>query len=162
MVYWRYSTAADLAATRAKAAEDEAERLELDARTIDQVAPGEQQPESDHFFKAEGGESGLAKGRHWRHASGWFSYDLTDRKSEARALRLTYSKGDAGRKFDILINGQLLAEVRLDDKAPRDLYTVDYAIPPALVAGAGGKLVVKFVARKGSMAGGLYGLRLLK
>ncbi len=162
MVYWPYSTAADLAATRAKAAEDEAERLELDARTIDQVAPGEQQPESDHFFKAEGGESGLAKGRHWRHASGWFSYDLTDRKSEARALRLTYSKGDAGRKFDILINGQLLAEVTLDDKAPRDIYTVDYAIPPALAAGAGGKLVLKFVARKGSMAGGLYGLRLLK
>ena len=162
MIYWPYSTAADLAATRAKAAEDEAARLELDARTIDQVAPGEQQPESDHFFKAEGGESGLAKGRHWRHATSWFSYDLTDKKSEAKALRLTYSKGDAGRKFDILINGQLLAEVTLDDKAPRDIYTVDYAIPSALVAAAGGKLVVKFVARKGSMAGGLYGLRLLK
>lgn len=162
MVYWPYSTAADLAATRAKAAEDEAARLELDARTIDQVAPGEQQPESDHFFKADGGESGLAKGRHWRHATNWFSYDLTDKKSEARALRLTYSKGDAGRRFDILINGQLLAEVKLDAKAPQELYTVDYPIPPALVAAAGGKLVVKFVARNGSVAGGLYGLRLLR
>ncbi|MEV4779491.1 glycoside hydrolase family 127 protein [Burkholderia sp. LMU1-1-1.1] len=162
MVYWPYSTAADLAATRAKAAEDEAARLELDARTIDQVAPGEQQPESDHFFKAEGGESGLAKGRHWRHATNWFSYDLTDKKSEARALRLTYSKGDAGRRFDILINGQLLAEVKLDATAPQELYTVDYPIPPALVAAAGGKLVVKFVARNGSVAGGLYGLRLLR
>ncbi len=162
MVYWPYSTAADLAATRAKAAEDEAARLELDARTIDQVAPGEQQPESDHFFKAEGGESGLAKGRRWRHATNWFSYDLTDKKSEARALRLTYSKGDAGRRFDILINGQLLAEVKLDAAAPQQLYTVDYPIPPALVAAAGGKLVVKFVARSGSVAGGLYGLRLLR
>ncbi|USX17342.1 glycoside hydrolase family 127 protein [Oxalobacteraceae bacterium OTU3CAMAD1] len=162
MVYWPYSTAADLAATRAKAAEDEKARLELDARTIDQVAPGEQQPESDHFFKAEGGESGLAKGRHWRHATNWFSYDLTDKKSEARALRLTYSKGDAGRRFDILINGQLLAEVKLDATAPQELYAVDYPIPPALVAAAGGKLVVKFVARSGSVAGGLYGLRLLR
>jgi DUF1680 family protein len=162
MIYWPYSTAADLAATRAKAAEDEAARLELDARTIDQVAPGEQQPESDHFFKAEGGESGLAKGRHWRHATSWFSYDLTDKKSEAKALRLTYSKGDAGRKFDILINGQRLAAVTLDGKAAQDLYTVDYPIPPALVAAAGGKLVVKFVARDGSVAGGLYGLRLLR
>ena len=162
MVYWPYSTAADLAATRAKAAEDEAARLELDARTIDQVAPGEQQPESDHFFKAEGGESGLAKGRHSRHATSWFSYDLADKKSEARALRLTYSKGDAGRKFDILINGQPLAAVTLDGKAEQDLYTVDYPIPPALVAAAGGKLVVKFAARDGSVAGGLYGLRLLR
>lgn len=162
MVYWPYSTAADLAATRAKAAEDEAARLELDARTIDQVAPGEQQPESDHFFKADGGESGLAKGRRWRHATSWFSYDLTDKKSEARALRLTYSKGDAGRRFDILINGQLLAEVKLDAKAPEEIYSVDYPIPPALVAAARGKLVVKFVGRDGSVAGGLYGLRLLR
>jgi hypothetical protein len=162
MVYWPYSTAADLAATRAKAAEDEKARLELDARTIDQVAPGEQQPESDHFFKAEGGESGLAKGRRWRHAKSWFSYDLTDKKSEARTLLLTYSKADAGRRFDILINGQLLAEVKLDATAPQELYTVDYPVPPALVAAAGGKLVVKFVARNGSAAGGLYGLRLLR
>nr|WP_315393663.1 glycoside hydrolase family 127 protein [uncultured Duganella sp.] len=162
MVYWPYSTAADLAATRAKAAEEEKARLELDARTIDQVAPGEQQPESDHFFKADGGASGLAKGRRWRHATGWFSYDLNDKKSEARLLRLTYAQGDAGRRFDILINDQLLAAVTLDDKAPQELYTIDYPIPPALVAAAGGKLVVKFVARGGSVAGGLYGLRLLR
>jgi hypothetical protein len=57
----------------------------LDALTIDQVAPGEQQPESDHFFKAEGADAGVNKGKHWRHATGWFSYDLTDKKSEARA-----------------------------------------------------------------------------
>jgi DUF1680 family protein len=162
MLYWPYSTAADLAATRAKAADDEAARLALDARTIDKVAPGEQQPESDHFFKADGGELGVAKGRHWRHATGWFSYDLTDKKSEARTLQLTYAKGDAGRRFDIFINGQLLAKVTLDDTSRADIYTVDYAIPPALVAAAGGKLVVKFAAAKGSVAGGLYGLRLLR
>jgi DUF1680 family protein len=162
MLYWPYSTAADLVATRAKAAEDEEARLELDARTIDKVAPGEQQPESDHFFKAEGGELGVAKGRHWRHATGWFSYDLNDKKSEARVLRLTYSKGDAGRRLDIFINGQLLANVALNDRSAPDLYTVDYAIPPAMVAAARGKMVVKFVAGKDSVAGGLYGLRLLR
>jgi hypothetical protein len=131
----------------------------LDALTIDQVAPGEQQPESDHFFKAEGADAGVNKGKHWRHATGWFSYDLTD-KSPKRALRLTYSKADAGRRFDILINGQLLAEVRLDAAAPQELYTRDYAIPAG--AAVAGKLVVKFVARENSVAGGLYGLRLLR
>jgi hypothetical protein len=56
--------AGELAAMQAPgtAARDEAERLALDARTIDQVAPGEQQPESDHFFKAEGGDAGINKG----------------------------------------------------------------------------------------------------
>ena len=126
------------------------------------MAPGEQQPESYHFFKAEGGETGINQGKHWRHATGWFSYDLNDKKLEARVLRLTYSKGDAGRQFDIVVNGQLLAQVTLDDKASEALYPVDYPLPPALVAAAKGKLTVKFVARSGSVAGGLYGLRLLR
>lgn len=160
VVYWPYSTPANLASMQAKAALDEAQRLALDAQTIDQVAPGEQQPESDHFFKGEGADAGVNKGRHWRHANGWFSYDLTDKKAEARTLRLTYSTLDAGRRFDIFINGQPLAEVTLDATAPQEIYTKDYAIPPAMAAG--GKLTVKFVARQGSTAGGLYGLRLLR
>ena len=158
VVYWPYSTPGDLASKRAKAAEDEAERLALDARTIDQVAPGEQQPESDHFFKADGAAAGINKGKRWRHASNWFSYDLTDKKGEAQALRLTYSTLDAGRRFDILVNDKLLAEVTLASTAPKELYTRDYPLP----AGLGAKLVVKFVARGGSIAGGLYGLRLLR
>jgi DUF1680 family protein len=160
VVYWPYATPAGLAERRAKAAADEKERLALDAQTIDQVAPGEQQPESDHFFKAEGADAGVNKGKHWRHARGWFSYELTDKHGEARTLRLTYSKADAGRRFDILINEQLLAEVRLDAAAPGELYTRDYAIPAG--AAVAGKLVVKFVARENSVAGGLYGLRLLR
>lgn len=160
MVYWPYSTPGDLNKRREQAARDEADRLALDARTIDQVAPGEQQPESDHFFKAEGADAGINKGKHWRHAINWFSYELTDRKGEARSLRLTYSKLDAGRRFDIFVNDSLLAEVRLDDSAPQELYTRDYPIPAG--AAVAGKLVVKFVARDGSVAGGLYGLRLLR
>jgi hypothetical protein len=160
VVYWPYSTPANLASMQARAAQDEAERLALDAQTIDQVAPGEQQPESDHFFKGEGADAGISKGRHWRHASGWFSYELTDKKAEARTLRLTYSTLDAGRHFDIFINDRLLAEVALDGAAPQEIYTRDYAIPAAMLGG--GKLVVKFVARQGSRAGGLYGLRLLR
>jgi DUF1680 family protein len=160
VVYWPYSTPGDLAERRAKAAADEKERLALDARTIDQVAPGEQQPESDHFFKAEGADAGINKGKHWRHATSWFSYDLTDKKGEARTLRLTYSKLDAGRRFDILVNDKLLAEVRLDASAPQEIYTRDYPIPAGTAQA--GKLIVKFVARDGSVAGGLYGLRLLR
>jgi hypothetical protein len=160
VVYWPYSTPADLNQRREQAARDEKERLALDAQTIDQVAPGEQQPESDHFFKAEGADAGINKGKHWRHATGWFSYDLSDKKGEARTLRLTYSKLDAGRRFDILINDKLLAEVRLDASAPQELYARDYPIPAS--AELAGKLVVKFVARDGSVAGGLYGLRLLR
>jgi len=50
--------------------------------------------------------------------------------------------------------------VRLDASAPQELYSRDYPVPPGTATA--GKLVVKFVARDGSVAGGLYGLRLLR
>ncbi|MRV74364.1 glycosyl hydrolase [Duganella sp. FT92W] len=158
MLYWQHTTPANLALMREATAKAEAERLALDARTIDQVAPGEQQPESDHFFKGEGADAGVNKGRHWRHATGWFSYELNDREQRARVLRLAFSPGDAGRKFDIVVNGQLLQTVELAGGQGDAVYTRDFTLP----VGLGTNISVKFVAQPGSIAGGLYGLRLLK
>ena len=161
-MYWQHSTPAGLAQLQAANAAREAERLALDARTIDQVAPGEQQPESDHFFKGEGSEAGINNGRHWRHAAKWFSYELNDPKHEAKALRLSFAKADAGRQFDILVNGRLLSSLTLKRDAEEEIYTMDIPIPDAMRRDAQGKLSVRFVARPGSVAGGLYGLRLLR
>jgi hypothetical protein len=161
VVYWPQSTPGDFARLRAETAAREAERLALDARTIDQVAPGEQQPESDHFFKGEGAEAGVNGGRHWRHASKWFSYQLSDPKGEARALRLTFARTDGGRRFDIVVNGERIAEVELPMDEAQEFYTRDYGLPASL-SQEGGRLEVKFIARGGSVAGGLYGLKLLR
>jgi hypothetical protein len=163
MVYWARSTPAQQSLLRVELAKAEEARLALDAITIDQVAPGEQQPESDHGFKGEGAESGIAPAGRWRHAKQWFSYDLNDPKAEARALRLSFAKGDAGRRFDLVVNGQLIAEVELGKPdTPDEIYTREFPLPAELVRAAGGKLNVKFVAKPGSIAGGLYGLRLLR
>lgn len=161
-MYWQHSTPANFERIRAENAANEAERLALDARTVDQVAPGQQQPESDHFFKGEGIDAGVNGGRHWRHAKKWFSYELKDPKGEARLLRLTFSRADAGRRFDIEINGVLLAEVTLAKDAAQEFYTVDYALPATIVQAKPSTLSVRFVARPGSVAGGLYGLRLMR
>lgn len=161
-MYWQHATPGSLKELQARNAAREADRIALDAITIDRVAPGEQQPESDHFFKGEGSESGINNGRHWRHASKWFSYELNDPKGEARVLRLTFAKADAGRRFDVLVNGKMLVEVTLDANAKEDIYSVDYPIPEAMRQAAKGKLSVRFEARPGSVAGGLYGLRLLR
>lgn len=159
MLYWQHTTPAGLAGMRARTAAAEAERLALDARTIDQVAPGEQQPESDHFFKGEGADAGLNGDRRWRHASGWFSYELTDRAGAARLLRLTFASADAGRKFDVLLNGRLLQPVTIE-RRDEAFYHLDLPLPAD--AARAGRLEVKFVAHPGSVAGGLYGLRLLR
>ncbi|KAB8058459.1 glycosyl hydrolase [Janthinobacterium sp. FT14W] len=162
MLYWPVSTPASLAQLQETTRQAEAQRLALDARTIDQVAPGQQQPESDHFFQAEGGENGINKGSHWRHATGWFSYVLSDPQGAAKTLRLTLSTLDAGRVFDVQVNGTTVQTIAVAADAPQELHAVDVALPPELVKAAGGKLVVKFVAGKDSVAGGLYGLRLLR
>jgi DUF1680 family protein len=162
MMYWQQSTPSQLEQMVAANAARESERLALDAQTIDQVAPGEQQPESDHFFKGEGADAGVNKGRHWRHATGWFSYELTDRKQEAKTLRLWFARADKGREFDILINGRLLEQVKLAGDAAEDVYSRDFAIPAGMAANVNGKLVITLRAHPGSVAGGLYGLRLLR
>jgi hypothetical protein len=128
-----------------------------DLLTIDQVAPGEQQPESDHQFNGEASETGLHEGRHWRHARGWFRYVLNNPRGEAKRLRLTLYGGDAARSYDIVVNGALVATV--EGSAPAaGFYERDVPLP-ALPAGP---VDVKFVAHAGSLAGGLYGLRLLR
>lgn len=161
-MYWQHATPANFERMRAENAEREADRLALDARTIDQVAPGEQQPESDHFFRGEGIEAGVNGGRHWRHATKWFSYELKDPTGDAKLLRLTFAKADAGRRFDIEVNGVLVAEVALAGEVKPEFYTVDYPLPDAILQAKPQALSVRFVAKPGSIAGGLYGLRLLR
>jgi hypothetical protein len=161
-MYWQHATPANFERMRAENAAREADRLALDALTVDQVAPGEQQPESDHFFKGEGIEAGVNGGRHWRHAKKWFSYELADPKGEARLLRLTFARADSGRRFDIEINGVLLAEVTLAKDTAQEFYTVDYPLPASILQAKPQTLSVRFVAKPGSIAGGLFGLRLLR
>jgi hypothetical protein len=161
-MYLPQSTPGEYAKMKLALAAEESERLVLNKQTIDQVAPGEQQPESDHGFAGEGADAGLNGKRHWRHATGWFSYRLNDKKHEAKLLRLTFARADAGRRFDILVDGQRIAEVTLPAGETQEFYTRDYALPPELVKASNGKLEVKFVAKEGSIAGGLYGLRLLR
>jgi DUF1680 family protein len=162
MIYWPYSTPENLVKLQEATAKKEAEKLKLDAITIDQVAPGEQQPESDHFFKAEGADTGLNKGMRWRHATKWMSYELTDKKLEAKTLRLSFSTMDAGRQFDLFVNGKLIEHITLTANASQEIYSRDFVIPESVSKNSKGKLIVKLVARSNSIAGGLYELRLLR
>lgn len=159
-IYLPYASAADVEKARAKAAADEQQRIELYARTIDQITPGEQQPESDHFYKGEQSETGIYNGRHWRHTRAWFSYELNDKKHEAKILQITYAGVDAGRRFEILLNNVVIAKVK-SVASDQDFFTVDYPIPARLVEKSKGKYTLKFVAAEGSIAGGIYGVRLL-
>jgi DUF1680 family protein len=162
MIYWPMSSRQQLQDMQQKTALEDAARLALAKRTIDQINPGQQQPESDHFLKFGNSEMGIHQGRHWRHASDWFSYLMNDPQQKAVALQLTFFAGDAGRSFEVLVNGKKIADIILQPQSNDSFYTMDYEIPAAVLAlHKDGKHEVKFVAKPGSIAGGLYYVRLL-
>ncbi|WP_288131359.1 glycoside hydrolase family 127 protein [Microbulbifer sp.] len=162
-IYWPYSTPQELAKKQRIIEEEDRARLALAQQTIDKVAPGEQQPEADHFFAGAATEAGIHRGRHWRHSSDWFSYQLKDPNKEAETLRITYYGQDNGRHFWILANNVEIAQVKLEGNRGDDFYSVDYPVPATVLKQAdNGVIELKFVAGKDSVAGGIYGVRLMR
>lgn len=161
IIYWQTVNESGLKAMQEKLIKEEEAKAKLKALTVDQIFPGEQQPESDHFIEMENSQTGLHKDRHWRTAKGWFSYKLNNKEQQPVSLRLTYFGRDNNRNFKILVNDELIATINLNGNKGDDFYEVDYVIPDRLIK-ASSTLLVKFVAEKGSETAGIYGLRLIK
>lgn len=159
-VYWPQLSESDFSSFVEQAQAEAASAEKLRNITVDTVSPGQQQPEVEHNFKGEGTRAGVNNGHHWRDATGWFSYALNNKGARAKTLRLTYFSGDIDRQFSILVNGERLAAVSLPAKAgAQDFYTVDYALTETMQKQP--TLTVRFDANSGSVAGGIYGIRLL-
>ncbi|AKQ47387.1 acetyl-CoA carboxylase [Rufibacter radiotolerans] len=162
-IYFPVTSPEGLEARKAALKEKETAKLALEAQTIDQVAPGEQQPESDHGFAGEQTETGVFKDRHWRHARGWFSYTLKNKGPGPRRLRLMYYGKDKDRHFTISVNGQVLATEKLAGTGGDKFMEVDYEIPAAVLEKAkGGELKLEFKALPNSTTAGIYYVRLLR
>lgn len=155
ILYWHVTGKAGLATIQRDITEKEKAKLALEAITLDQVAPGEQQPEVDHNFKSEQSETGLFNEYHWRNASGWFQYELKNKA--AKKLRITYHGKEKNAGFDIYMNDQLLQTVTLDGSGGDGFIDIDYPVP----ASAGNKLLVKFVAKNGQKTARIFNVRLL-
>ena len=162
-VYWQIMTPTKLRQRAAEQRAREAEAAALEARTVDWVQPGEQQPEVEHDFAGEGTTVGVYQDRHWRHAEGWFGYTLTDPEGEGEKLMLTYSGADRGnRRFRIEVNGRTIATESLTGDADRAFYSREYPLPADIRRGESGELIIRFRAEPGSLAGGIYAVRLVR
>lgn len=159
-IYWPYISSEKVSKDVLALKEKEAALLALDAQTVDVVTPGEQQPESDHHLQGEQTETGIHMDRHWRHAAAWFSYDLKNKSGQGKKLQLTLFGGDSNRNFDVYINQILVATMKLTGERGGVFYEQIIPLPDALTSSP--SLTVKFVAHAGSLAGGIYGVRLLK
>ncbi len=106
MVYWPVLSEDQWKERLAKQEMEEKARIALEMITADKVTCGEQQPESDHFFKMENSMNGDHNGRHWRAArrDGWFSYVMNTRGNEVKYLRITCT-GREGSEGMVTMNG---------------------------------------------------------
>lgn len=165
MMYWMALTPVQYNNYMDSIAHAEKEKLELEKRTVDFVAPGEQQPEVDHQMQSERSRKGNAHNQAFREAagSGYFSYSLATNKETNLALRVRYWGAESGNKsFDIYIDGQKLITENLQDKWNRpDMVDVEYAIPASMLTGKD-YVSVKFQASGTNTAGPVYYIRLVK
>ncbi|HEY0868119.1 MAG TPA: beta-L-arabinofuranosidase domain-containing protein [Fimbriimonas sp.] len=143
----------------------EEQRLkELEARTTDVLRVGEMQPERDHNFTGEKVETGEHGGRKWRHAidGGWFSFEMKiDPAAEHELLCSYWGSDGGGRAFEILVDGARIAEKTLSAEHPGRFFEEAYALPLELTKGKN-RVTVRFQAKPGNIAGGLYGCRVVK
>lgn len=162
-VYFQSFTPDGWVARQAELRAAEARRKAFEARIVDDVKPGEQQSEVDHAFKGLRSRSGGSSPK-WRDAGdgGWFEYTVKVSPELPMELELTYWGSDDGeREFDLFADNARFATERLVACKPNELYEKLYAVPLELTRGKS-QIVLRFQARVGNTAGGVFGVRLLK
>lgn len=164
MMYWLALTNSGYKAYTDSLANIEKEKLALEKRTIDQVAAGEQQPETDHAMQVEKSGKGNNLNEFFREArdGGYFSYDLATKTKTGLSLLVRYWGAEwGGRKFDISIDDEKLITEDNTNKWNQSAFKeVVYSIPDSMIKGKT-HVRVKFQALPGNTAGAVYHLRLV-
>ena len=165
MMYWLALSNSGYKAYTDSLANIEKEKLALENRTIDQVATGEQQPETDHALQLEKSNKGNNLNEFFRDArdGGYFSYDLATKSETDLRLMVRYWGAEWGnRKFDIYIDNEKLVSEDNTNKWNLSMFKdVVYPIPDSMVKGKT-HVLVKFQSLPGSTAGAVYYIRLVR
>ena len=149
----RYGIYFRLADFRTELPENEEDKYTV----IDSLPVGNDQYEFSHNLQSENSTSGSFNGLIYRDAlsDGWFSYDMAVDNTVTNYIKVKYFSGDVGRRFKIFVDGEVLADVTLENPYPNNFYDVYYEIPQEMI-GDKDKITVKFQAETGSFAGGIF------
>jgi len=141
------------------------ERRQREARRIDLVHIGDGASEKAHDLRGERTSSGSISAGRWRHAVnwGWFSYRLKVEPQSANTVLVTFWGSDYGKRtFNILVEGQEIAQQTLCQIAPGRLFQMEYPIPKKLTQGKQSAVVRFQAASPQDIAGGIFGLATLR
>ena len=164
-MYWRLmgeEEVRDFAAMRAKEAE-------YAKRAVDCAVPNDRDSENSHRMTVDNscqGENVYGETFGWRgtnRGSGFFAYRLAVGDGEgARTLVARYRVCETGpRQFDVQVEGKTIFTENLVNSGKRGFFFREMPIPSELTAGKK-DVEVRFVPKKGNIAGGLFGLWLVK
>ncbi len=165
MMYWLALTNSGYKTYLDSLSNIEKEKLALDKRTIDWVATGEQQPETDHALQQEKSRAGNNRNEFYREAAdgGYFSYDFATNSETNLSLLVRYWGAEwGGRKFNIYIDDEKL--VTEDNTGRWNLSAfqdIIYSIPDSMVDGKS-NVRIRFEALHGNTAGAVYEVRILR
>ena len=166
MIYWLALSENNYKGYLADLAKAEEERQALEARTIDKVQPGEQQPETDHKMETDRSQTGNTNDVFWRDARDghYFSYLMQTAGRTDLQLRLKFwGVGEwKTHEFDIFIDDQLLTSINNTGKYRISQFKYEtFDIPAEMLQGKS-QVRVKFVAKPGKQIGEIYGVRLIR
>ena len=169
--YWYQQTEENF--KNSSMAADENAAAALAERTLDFVAPGEQQSEAGHEVKySSESTTGNYNGEAYRdaRANGYIQYTLYNKKGvkDSLAVMLRFTTADKGRKGTLSVDGTKIADITVASSvkdAENGFYNVEYAIPAALAVDNDGnakeKFVVRLTASSSTLIPGLYYMRLM-
>jgi DUF1680 family protein len=166
MIYWLALSEQSYKGYLDGLAKAEQERQALEARTVDKVQPGEQQPETDHQMETDQSQVGNSNDVFYRDARDghYFSYLMQTGGQTDLSLRLKYwGVGEwKTHEFDILIDDVLVKEINNTDKYRISEFKYEtYPVPADLLKGKQ-QVRVKFVAKPRRQIGEIYEVRLVK
>lgn len=164
MMYWMALSNDQYKSYLDSIAAEEKEKMAIEKRTIDFVAPGEQQPEVDHAMQSDRSRAGTAQDKLFREAlsGGYFSYNMATNGETGLSLLVRYWGAEWGnRKMDIYIDDQkLVTEDNTGRWNQSKFFDIQYAIPDSMVKGKE-HIRVKFQATGNSGTSPVYYIRLL-
>ena len=166
MMYWLALSEENYKGYLDDLAKKEQERQALEARTVDKVQPGEQQPEADHFMETDRSQVGNTNDVFFRDASDshYFSYLMQTGGQTDLSLRLKYwGVGEwKSHEFDIFVDDVLVKEVNNTGKYRISEFKYEtYPVPAELLKDKK-QVRVKFVAKPRKQIGEIYEVRLVK
>jgi hypothetical protein len=136
----------------------------LQPRIVDEIKTGSPSSESAHKLRGAALVTGPFMGNLWRGASfgGYIHVTMKVLPDKPVILNCRYwGSEEAPRKFDILVQDQVIATQELEYNVPGHFFDVEYKIPQELTRGRN-EVEIEFRGHPGAGTGGFFGIHILK